>query len=712
MEMRTRIIVMMGALLLVFAGFAQAQPTTLMPLDPEVGQVDFGARLTDTSGDPARYQRFRDLRDGATLNLFRFERERTNWLFSASAFDVGYRDQRYIAGFERFGIVKASFEWDQIPTFYSTDTRVLHANAGGGVFRVDDTVQQSIQGQRMTLSEAVSGLPTFDLRNQRDVAAFDILYSVSPAVDLKFDVQSTRRDGAMMYNGMLSSPGSGYVYELPAPLDDRTTDVALNVELEGGDWGLLSLGYDGSWFDNDIPSIRWDNTVRFSDAVGSPSQGQMAWWPSNVAHTVNAKGSLKLPARSRASAMISFGTWSQDADLLPSTVNTALLAPVVERATAQAEAQIMAMNYAFTSRPSKFLWFDTRYRFYDYENRTRHFAISNMVYSDQSLGAAVENEPGGYSKHDFSADAAFSPISQASLKVGYARNESHRTFRIFETTTEDVFRASIDSVGNAYFSVRAIYEFSTRVGSEFEEHLLEEVGEQPEMRHYDIANRDRNRVTALVTLTPVSALGISFSVGSGQDDYEDTGFGMRDNEHRVYNVGFDLVPGDKVDVGANVGYEKYTAFQYSRTSNPLPSPTFNDPTRDWTTDTTDELHTANATLGLIKLVPKTDLRFDYDWSRGEATYVYGIMPNATIPVPAPLPSVKNELQTARGEVRYFLRSDVAIGAVYMYEDYDVDDFSFSPDTINRVDLGTTTYLGYVYRPYTAHTAWLKITYLW
>jgi hypothetical protein len=88
------------------------------------------------------------------------------------------------------------------------------------------------------------------------------------------------------------------------------------------------------------------------------------------------------------------------------------------------------------------------------------------------------------------------------------------------------------------------------------------------------------------------------------------------------------------------------------------------------------------------------------------------MPNATIPVPAPLPPVKNELQTALGEVRYFLRSDVAIGAVYMYEDYNVDDFSFSPDTINRVDLGTTTYLGYVYRPYTAHTAWLKITYLW
>jgi MtrB/PioB family decaheme-associated outer membrane protein len=683
------------------------------PLNPNVGQVDFGARLTDTSGDPARYQRFRDLRDGATLNLFKLEQERATWLFSATAFDVGYDDQRYTAGFERFGSLKASFEWDQIPTYYSIDTRVLHTNAGNGRFLVDDAIQQNIQAGRMTLAQATTGLDTFDLKNRRDLAAFDLVYSPTRAFDLKVDVQTSRRDGAMMYQGMLSSPGSGYVFELPAPLDDRTTDVSTTLEW-ANELGLIGLGYDGSWFDNNIPSIRWDSIVRFTDAAGSPSQGQMAWWPTNMAHTVNAKGALKLPGRSRASAMVSFGTWTQDAALLPATVNTALVAPVVERASAEAEAQITTMNYAFTSRPSKFLWFDTRYRYYDYDNRTPHFAIANMVYSDQSLGAAVENEPGGYKKHDFSADAAFSPITQASVKFGYARNVSHRTFRIFETTTEDVIRASIDSIGNPYVTVRAIYEYSTRTGEGFEPELLAEVGEHLEMRHYDLADRDRNRVTALVTVTPVAALGFNFSIGSGKDNFTDTGFGLRDNDHEVYNAGIDVVPGDKVDFGVNYGYEKYTAFQYSRTANPLSATdvTFLDPRRDWTTDTTDELRIVNATLGLTKLLPKTDLRFDYDWSKGEATYVYGIMANATIPLPTALPPVNNELQTARGEVRYFLRPDVALGVVYMYEDYNVDDFALGPTTLNQTALGTTTYLGYVYRPYTAHTAWLKLTYLW
>ncbi len=711
--MRTKFIVLMGALLLTFASLAQAQTSTLTPLTPNVGQVDFGARFTDTTGDPARYQRFRDLSDGATLNLFKFERERPTWLFSATAFDVGYNDQRYTAGFERFGTLKASFEWDQVPTYYSVDTRVLHTYEGGGVFRVDDAVQQNIQAQRLTLSQAVSGLPTFDLKNQRDIAAFDLVYSANRAFDVKLDFQTTRRDGAMMYQGMLSSPGSGSVFELNAPLDDRTTDISTKLEW-ANHRGLVGVGYDGSWFDNNIPSIRWDSIVRFTDAVGSPSQGQMGWWPTNMAHTVNAKGALKLPGRSRASAMVSFGTWSQDAALLPATVNTALVAPVVERPTAEAEAQIVTMNYSFTSRPSKYIWLDTRYRFYDYDNRTPHFAIANLVVSDQSLGSAAENEPGGYKKHDFSADAAFSPFTQASFKFGYARNVSHRTFRIFETTTEDVFRASIDAVGNQYVTLRGIYEYATREGEGFDAHLLAEVGEHLEMRHYDLANRDRNRVTALVTVTPISALGFNFSVGSGNDNYADTGFGLRDNDHRVYNVGLDVVPGDKVDFGASYGYEKYSAFQYSRTANPLSATdqTFLDPRRDWTDDTTDELRIVTTTLGLNKLLPKTDLRFTYDWSEGEATYVYGIMPNATIPVPAPLSSVRNKLQTARGEVRFFLRSDVALGVVYMYEDYNVDDFALGPGTLNQTAIGTTTYLGYVYRPYTAQTAWLKLTYLW
>jgi len=72
------------------------------------------------------------------------------------------------------------------------------------------------------------------------------------------------------------------------------------------------------------------------------------------------------------------------------------------------------------------------------------------------------------------------------------------------------------------------------------------------------------------------------------------------------------------------------AFQYSRTANPLPSPTFDDPTRDWWTDSDDVVKTVAASLDLMKALPKTDIRLSYDLSDGKAAYVYGLKPEQTV----------------------------------------------------------------------------------
>ena len=67
--MRNNVTVLAAALLLASFGIAQAQtpPTKpLPPTTPSTGIFDFGYRGTSTDGDAARYERFRDLRSGAT----------------------------------------------------------------------------------------------------------------------------------------------------------------------------------------------------------------------------------------------------------------------------------------------------------------------------------------------------------------------------------------------------------------------------------------------------------------------------------------------------------------------------------------------------------------------------------------------------------------------------------------------------------------------
>ena len=244
-------------------------------------------------------------------------------------------------------------------------------------------------------------------------------------------------------------------------------------------------------------------------------------------------------------------------------------------------------------------------------------------------------------------------------------------------------------------------------------------------RHFDIANRDRYRVTTVLTVTPVPFLNLNAAVGTGKDDYNETGFGLRDSTNRNWSAGFDVLPIDTVNFGFNYGYEKFTAFQYSRTANPL-SPTdvtFNDPTRDWWIDSDDVVKTVTASLDLLKALPKTDIRLSYDLSDGKAAYVYGMKPEQTVFTSTPLQQlmpVKNRLTTGRFDVEHFVRPNVALGVVYRYEEYKVQDFALGDATIDRLDpvsaatgvFASTIYSGYLYRPYTAHTGWLKVTYLW
>jgi hypothetical protein len=395
------------------------------------------------------------------------------------------------------------------------------------------------------------------------------------------------------------------------------------------------------------------------------------------------------------------------------------------RATADTQADILSMVYTLNSRPVKNVWLNARYRYYDYANKSPHFEAENAIIGDWAVTTQhLETEPASFKRKTLDLDASFTPFEYVALGVGYGREDADRTWRIFENTAENSVRMTVDSTGNQYFTVRMKYEYSARDGSGFDPHLLEEVGEQPTTRHFDIANRDRSRLTTIFTVTPVSFLSLNASVGAGKDEYNDVGFGLRDSDNNNWSAGIDLAPADTVSFGVNYGSEKFTALQYSRTANPPPSPTFDDATRDWWIDSDDTVKTVSANLDLIKAFPKTDIRFGYDLSDGKATYVYGLPSNQTVfTAAAPLRQlapVKNRLTGGRADVQYFVRPNVALGVAYWYEEYKVDDFALNDVVINQLNpanaatgnFASTIYSGYLYRPYTAHTAWLRMTYLW
>src|SRR5262249_22830023 len=130
--MRTKWLSTVAALLLVAAGaaaqeattgaaasnekpaVAAAQPTATGDV-PLVNSIDFGVRGTvyGAGSDHSRYQRYRDLANGATLDRIRFFKETKNgYALTAQADHVGYEDQRFLGRVDNYGKLKASFEWN------------------------------------------------------------------------------------------------------------------------------------------------------------------------------------------------------------------------------------------------------------------------------------------------------------------------------------------------------------------------------------------------------------------------------------------------------------------------------------------------------------------------------------------------------------------------------------------------------------------------
>ena len=690
------------------------------------GTLDFGARGTTTSGDAARYERYRDLGDGVFLETLRLNAERNGWYVNGSADHVGRRDQRFDGLVERPGRLKLWAVWDQIPMLLSRTTRTLFledVQQPQGVLTVDNALQTQAQAAAASMVGLFQQFATqFQSRSRRDAATAGFEYLATEALTVHSNVQVTRRKGTLPYGGNF---GHSSLVELPAPIDHTLTDFTGGAEF-ARDPVLLRAGYVGSWFQNDFTTLTFDNPFRAIDAAASPSRGRLSLAPTNSYVAVNGLASVKLPQRSRATAYVSVGSLADNDDpLMPQTINTAIVTAPLERTHVEGEARTTAVNLSFVSRPTRQFDVDVRYRAYDYDNRTPEFALTQRVSYDNTpsnLAVPIHTEPFSLARHTFDADLRYSPMPRAVAGVGFTSQAEDRTHRIFESITDNVLRLTFDSIGTQWFSVRTKYEHARKRGENLDVALLTSVNEQPGMRHFDVASRDRNRVTVLGSITPLSNLALTASIAAGKDDFLESEFGLRDNTHRVYSFGIDGTPATNVVWGGSYSYEHYSALSRSRQASTAAE--FVDPSRNWASDAADRVHSVVLNAGVNRIANRFDLGFAYDFNRAHSTYDYltGAVANrtlpeevvvpTTLPTPSALPRVQSELQRSTIDLTWPITSRIALGFSHWFERFRVQDFTLDIENTPTLVLGQSMLMGYLYRPYDANTFWARLLYRW
>ena len=705
---------------------AQAGTTPAQPAAPSAPAADdssrslfaltdreffIGGRVTSIDGDPARFQRYQDVRDGVLFSGFRYSLAPPDgkYDFSARADNVGYRDQEYFASYNRTGKLSITGGYQQIPQFYSVDTMTPYTGSGGTLV-LDDATQRAIQqGDPAKLNLYVPQAPQFDLRERRDIGRVDVVATPKSNLDVTASFVTQKHGGDLPFG---ASFGFSNDVEVPLPYESRANDFTIGTEWTNTR-NMLRVAYSGSWFENQAPTLVWDSPLRLDDAVDNPGKGRMSLWPSNSAQTFSFGGYTKLAHKTQVTGFFSYGVWSNGEPLEPFTINTALAPIALPRANTDAEAHVFSTNLNLTSRPTADWRFGARFRNYSYANHMPATSITQFVSYDSDVGTTPTGGPDLYA-HDrttFDADATWDKLRPVALTVGYSHNANGYDARIFQSSGEDVFRVSADAVGTAWATFRVQYEVSSRGGSGLDEQALIDIGEHPEMRHFDLADRTRNRFTGQVDIVPSDAWMFSVSGGVLHDDYSDTVFGLQKSNGSNFSLAADYGLPNGLGAGATYNYERYTGLQQSHEGDSSTAQ-FNDPLRNWTSDATETVHYFSIYATPPRIGRKTEVRFSYDFSHAAANNLYTIPAGSPIPVPNQLPEVFNKLQQLHVDMRHRLSTKLVASFDYLYEPFRVYDYAFDPTVVNGIVQPSSLVLGYVYRPYTAHSAVFGLRYYW
>jgi MtrB/PioB family decaheme-associated outer membrane protein len=725
-------------------------PAAPGPTVPSLGSIDFGFRGTDTDVDGAQYERYRDLRNGAA-SRFLYRNETPSYFVDASAFNVGYRDQQYKLRYDR-NRLNFGFLWDSIPTNYSYMSVSPWTVGDDGVLSISSSLRQQVQSRTAVGVPCAPGGPPascgnptqaaaaltnrsiynqnlsqFDLRIRRDTAAFGVTYAATPNVDVNVGFSSTGKTGHQPWGASFAFNNAN---ELPLSLDHRTNDLTA-----GAEWahqkGMVRLAWDGSFFDNQITSLTWDNPIRATDFNNGlappagpydpsgysngngPAQGRMALAPNNSMNVVSAMGLYKMPRRTTINGTLQFTNQSQNEALIPWTINPVIAQPLVwasfpnlaalPRPTAEAEVQGVNALINFNSRPFSRIGFNVRYRYNDRDVQTPTFDATEYVRFD----AVPEEIEHGLShqfdinRKTFDATATYSLNRWGAVRAGYGHDAYERHGRGFSDVGDNIFRLSYDAFANQYFTIRAAYEASRRRGEGFIESGVDYEGvggTQPSLRYYDEADRNRYRTSLTFTVTPRDTVDVNITFTDGRDSYPEDEFtpgrdqfGLLDADTTGFAIGVNVLPRPQVAFGATYGYETYDSLQRSRNAAPQPSAEWFDPTRDWTMDNKEKVNTFTLYADLFKAIERTDIRFAYDFMDSDNAFVHGgpriqqlntntavtgtSCPTGVSDCFIPLPDVTTSWNRFTADVKYFIRPDIGIGFAYWYEKLNVRDFA-------------------------------------
>lgn len=548
--------------------------------DAQRGFIDFGARAIwgDVYGRPdlpfspslknSKLNEYRDLRDGIFVRKAYLDFEDVAGSKTYITFQTNnsiYRDQSYLATWGEWGRFKLSLRYDQIPHRYSDTTRTIYSQVAPGVWTIP-TLTRTALFNVATSNVGCATTTTFGcqlpqtIQNQivpqmsfivpqidRRAGSIALDYSLTPdwTIFARFwrEHESGTRPIGFIFNSSPSAAiNGGFGAEVPESINYFNNLVTLGTEFDRDRWAAR-FTYKGSFFENNLTSLTVDNPFRTTDCVApatgapatcnsstqGPARGQLAEYPDNSAQTLTAEGAVNLGHKTRLMAHISPGWQRQNQAFLPITANTALLslASPLPSSSLHGDVQTLAMNYTLASKVTKNFEVRALYRQFDYNNNTPSYTITEVL-GDIAAPAADSNDELSFFRKNLDITGNYFFGKRSSAKLGYTAEWMDRTHRDVSHTMENGLIASVDLEPNRIVGLQLSYRHAVRNGDDWDDDNATTISggipvDSPFLRRFDEADRQRDKVDAVLTFDPTDRMSFSAFASTNQDNFNRPG---------------------------------------------------------------------------------------------------------------------------------------------------------------------------------------------
>jgi MtrB/PioB family decaheme-associated outer membrane protein len=498
------------------------------------------------------------------------------------------------------------------------------------------------------MTRLAASLGDRDVGWERETYGIDARYLIGSKWSVFANYQRQDKSGTgIIYGSFLTQ-----AVQLPEPIDwvDETFEL-------GTAWntarGSARLSLSGSLFRNLNTALTFQNP--YTPLIPSAGTGRLALAPDNTATQAALTGNFRLFGDAMLTYGFSIGKLEQDDALLPVSTAPNALAP---RETLDGEVDLRHGDLGLAFSPLAGLSLRGTARYDERDDKTPPLSLTYVV-TDSFLGTPETTPRYDYERTRFEGTADYALYSWLRVGGGLQWDRIDREQQEIDRTTEDggFLRARLTPFGTFALTVKA-GQFH-READGFDPSLRSPT-ENPLLRKYNLANRDRWLYEAIGSFAATDAITVSLQARRTDDAYRRSPLGLVDGSsfHVGGNVGWAAT--DALTLYADAGFQKYDSKLLGQARPAGPA---------WEARNEDEF-TSVAVGGRWAVSERLSLTADAVMAdaRGETQLITGAIDD--------YPNVKSRLNSLRLGAGYQVTPALAVGVRLAYESFDEDNWMF------------------------------------